>query len=262
MTHSLDAKAGPERFWISFADCKEFQPLHIRQWQSTPFDGGFEYVRVPSQEAEAVAGDLHKFAREIIRDSWEGCDGGDIIQELAVKHGLIKSEPFDPKVHGTSAECEPGDTWYTFSGPLASTPTIAPVAVSVKKLIWSSEPPYSVARPFTGLHYGTEVIWPENGKSFDYVMLSGPTVGTKRFASLSDAKAAAQSDYEARIRSAIIPAKPAGVVRQVRDMFDVEYHDDGRIASVGHASDGLRKIVTILDAALQGATDGVGLPEL
>lgn len=81
----------------------------------------------------------------------------------------------------------------------------------VKPLIWESEPPYSVARPFAGLHYATEVVWPENGKAFDYVMLSGPTVGAKRFASLSDAKAAAQADYEVRIISALasIPA-PSG----------------------------------------------------
>lgn len=45
-------------------------------------------------------------------------------------------------------------------------------------------------------------------------------------------------------------AQPVGTLQQVRDMFDVEYHDDGRIACVGHASDGLRKIVAVLDAAL------------
>jgi hypothetical protein len=43
----------PARLWMSFADCGEFQPLHIRQWQSTPFDGGFEYVLSASQEAAA-----------------------------------------------------------------------------------------------------------------------------------------------------------------------------------------------------------------
>lgn len=87
---------------------------------------------------------------------------------------------------------------------------VAAVPVGVKALEWASEPPYSVARPFSGLHYATETVWPEHGKSFDYVMLSGPTVGAKRFASLTDAKAAAQADYEARIRAALIaPAKPA-----------------------------------------------------
>jgi len=82
---------------------------------------------------------LEAFAREIIRDSWEGCDGGDIIQELAIKHGLIKGEPFDPKIHGTSSECEPGDNWYTFAGPLASPAPVAPVAVGVKSLTYGQK---------------------------------------------------------------------------------------------------------------------------
>ncbi|MER9937465.1 hypothetical protein [Mesorhizobium sp. M0088] len=80
----------------------------------------------------AVAPSLDAFSREIIRDSWEGCDGGDIIQELALKHGLIKGEPFDPAVHGLSSECQPGDTWYTFAGPLAkeaAAPSEEPVEI-------------------------------------------------------------------------------------------------------------------------------------
>lgn len=91
------------------------------------------------------------------------------------------------------------------------------VGVKIKPLGWSSEPPYSVARPFTGLHYATEVIWPENGKSFDYVMLSGPTVGSKRFASLSDAKADAQLDFETRIRSALLPSDSPALEAGVAD---------------------------------------------
>lgn len=82
-------------------------------------------------------------------------------------------------------------------------------AAKVKGLQWASEPPYRIARPFAGIHYATEVVWPENGKSFDYVMLSGPTVGTKRFSSLSDAQAAAQADFTSRILSAL-SSSPVG----------------------------------------------------
>jgi len=38
-------------------------------------------------------------------------------------------------------------------------------------------------------------------------------------------------------------------LRETRDQFEVEYRGD-RISCVGHASDGLRKVVGILDAAL------------
>jgi hypothetical protein len=49
----------PDHLWIWFADRDEGQPLHIRQWQSTPFGDGTEYVRAlsissRSGEAEAV----------------------------------------------------------------------------------------------------------------------------------------------------------------------------------------------------------------
>lgn len=39
-------------------------------------------------------------------------------------------------------------------------------------------------------------------------------------------------------------------MKKTRATFEVEYHKDGRVASVGHASDGLRKLVALLDAAL------------
>ncbi|MER9496329.1 hypothetical protein NKI86_31710, partial [Mesorhizobium sp. M0320] len=48
-------------------------------------------------------------------------------------------------------------------------------------------------------------------------------------------------------------------LREVRARFDVEYHDDGRVASVGHDSDGLRKIVSALDAALSKAKATPGI---
>jgi hypothetical protein len=39
------ADGAPQRLWISFADLGEFQPRHIRQWQSAPFGDGIEYIR-------------------------------------------------------------------------------------------------------------------------------------------------------------------------------------------------------------------------
>jgi len=57
-TPAMDEKGLPNRLWMSFADLGEFQPRHIRQWQSTPFEGGAEYVLrsslKASQEAEVV----------------------------------------------------------------------------------------------------------------------------------------------------------------------------------------------------------------
>lgn len=42
-------------------------------------------------------------------------------------------------------------------------------------------------------------------------------------------------------------------LRKVRSLLEVEYHDDGRVACVAHASGGLREVVTILDAAIAKA---------
>lgn len=60
---------------------------------------------------------LEAFAKELIRASWEGCDGGDIIQDAAEKHGLVKRVPFDPAVHVDSEGYgyEAGDPWFVFS---------------------------------------------------------------------------------------------------------------------------------------------------
>jgi hypothetical protein len=64
---------------------------------------------------------LDAFAKELIRASWEGCDGGDIIQEAAEKHGLIKRVPFDPAIH-TDVDgygYEKGAPWFVFTALLA-----------------------------------------------------------------------------------------------------------------------------------------------
>jgi hypothetical protein len=65
--------------------------------------------------------DLEAFAKELIRASWKGCDGGDIIQEVALKHRLIRLVGFDPKIHEdpTGGDMEPGDPWLVFNNQLA-----------------------------------------------------------------------------------------------------------------------------------------------
>jgi len=60
---------------------------------------------------------LVAFAKDLIRASWEGCDGGDIIQEAAEKHGLVKRIPFDPAIHRDvdGYGYEAGDPWFVFA---------------------------------------------------------------------------------------------------------------------------------------------------
>jgi hypothetical protein len=84
-----------------------------------------------------------------------------------------------------------------------ASPSSSPVSrgVRVKALEWSSEAPYSVARvPKLGLTYAIEAVWYQ--EIFQYVELSG---GSARghFPTVNEAKAAAQADYEARVRSAL-----------------------------------------------------------
>jgi hypothetical protein len=68
-------------------------------------------------------GKLEEFARTVMQTALEGSDmdGGEI-QELALKCGLIKGVPFDPKKHhGPGSEYfEPGDQWFVFDGHLRS----------------------------------------------------------------------------------------------------------------------------------------------
>jgi hypothetical protein len=70
-----------------------------------------------------------------------------------------------------------------------------PVSVEIKPLEWRSEAPYHVARVFGGI-YAVEA-W-DGG-----VTLSG-IPGRRDFKDIEAAKAAAQQDYETRIRSAIV----------------------------------------------------------
>ena len=63
---------------------------------------------------------LVAFAKEMIRLAWEGCDNSDIIQEAALKHGLLVETVFDPAKHSDPIGCaEEGCRWFIFAEPLA-----------------------------------------------------------------------------------------------------------------------------------------------
>jgi hypothetical protein len=64
---------------------------------------------------------LEAFARAMIRAFWDGCEGGDLIQEQAEKFGLIEQVAFDPEKHtDPTGYCEAGDPWFVFAGPLSA----------------------------------------------------------------------------------------------------------------------------------------------
>jgi hypothetical protein len=67
---------------------------------------------------------LKEFARARIREAWEGCENGDVVQDAAEKLGLIVPKPggFDPDQDGEDDEygAEPGDPWYVFADWLAT----------------------------------------------------------------------------------------------------------------------------------------------
>lgn len=83
----------------------------------------------------------------------------------------------------------------------APAPAPEPAEVAVKPLEWAWEPPYSIARVFGG-HYAYEVH--ETGCT-----LLGSFIGAKEVGTKEAAKAAAQADYEQRIRSALVAPAPA-----------------------------------------------------
>ena len=58
---------------------------------------------------------LRAFAKDVIQLAWDGSiDGGDV-QEIALKHNLIKPEIYDPARHG-DMEAVPGeDTIYVYT---------------------------------------------------------------------------------------------------------------------------------------------------
>jgi hypothetical protein len=93
------------------------------------------------------------------------------------------------------------------------------MTIKVKPLEWRPEPPYHVARVF-GNVYAVEA-W-DGGAT-----LSG--VGGRRdFNTLSEAKAAAQADYEARILSALAPQAGDNAEEQVAWLVKI-YSIDGAL---------------------------------
>ncbi|MCD1266904.1 hypothetical protein B5M44_22015 [Shinella sumterensis] len=107
------------------------------------------------------------------------------------------------------------------------------VEVAIKPLDWHAEPPYHVARMF-GNVYAVEA-W-DGG-----VTLSG--IGGRRdFKTVSEAKAAAQADYEQRIRSALVDVRVEPVAEIVEATTpsaqiicgrDILFYDDMRSLPVG-----------------------------
>lgn len=67
---------------------------------------------------------LRAFCREIIQSlAFDGGDGGDVVQDLAVKHGLLIETEYDPDKHGPNdVDAEAGEQWYVFSPLLAIPP--------------------------------------------------------------------------------------------------------------------------------------------
>lgn len=71
------------------------------------------------------AENLKQFARFLIRElAWEGSEDGEIVQEAAVKHGLIQRAPggYDPKKHGEGLDFDPGDELFEFADWMQSKP--------------------------------------------------------------------------------------------------------------------------------------------
>ena len=63
---------------------------------------------------------LAAFARQIIEYAFDGHDAdGGSIQALALAHGLLRQEVYDPEKHGPSLEAEPGDEWFVCVGAVA-----------------------------------------------------------------------------------------------------------------------------------------------
>lgn len=63
--------------------------------------------------------DLQKFARELLAESFDGgsFDSGDI-QDLALKYGLVRIEPYSPEVHSYYDAISEGDDYYCFNEAL------------------------------------------------------------------------------------------------------------------------------------------------
>ena len=71
---------------------------------------------------------LCRFAREIIGNSaFEGYDiGGDEVQDIAERLGLIVGCKYDPDRHGPSEYAEAGDPYYEFAPLLTRTSQVRP----------------------------------------------------------------------------------------------------------------------------------------
>ena len=63
---------------------------------------------------------LRQFARWVIEGG--SLDGGDV-QDMALRMGLLREEPYDPSKHGPNeVDAGPGDPWYVFTEVLDPQP--------------------------------------------------------------------------------------------------------------------------------------------
>lgn len=60
---------------------------------------------------------MRTFIRKFIGSVCWNIDGGDV-QGTAEEMGLLEPVAYDPDIHGEVEYAEPGDTIYTFAGPL------------------------------------------------------------------------------------------------------------------------------------------------
>lgn len=254
---------------------------------------------LPSQEAEAVAPTFSvtkalREAYEVLGKVSDAHDGDELAKSYCQCNSLTnpcivcgKPKFVDPAWLRRKIE-EDGDEGEIGAGfELFPAPTIAPVAVRVKALEWIER--VGVTDTFDAkTSIGNYIAaLTDDGQSFWFVVGLTRSNYTE---TLEAAKAAAQSDFDARIRSAIIPAKPAGVVEalapeekrgnfiavttdepQINNWHTAIYEDNykGILIAVcnqnGRYPWQVRAILAGLNAknetvaALQGATDGVGL---
>ncbi|MBP0440642.1 hypothetical protein [Tianweitania sediminis] len=72
--------------------------------------------KLTPSEVEALA----IFAARMIRECWEGCEGGEFIQEQAEELGLTERTVFDPSKHkDPMGYADAGDVWFVFTPWLA-----------------------------------------------------------------------------------------------------------------------------------------------
>ena len=168
--------------------------------------------------------DWEGFGRDLMENWPTGDIGGGELFEAALRNGLIREVPggYDPEQHiDAEGICpETGDPWYEYAfGPTRANLTPDPLlSVKVKPLVWDGfrAGPYwieveadGIAHLFCDYDRTDEGVEPIKG-------------GFLTLVSFDDLKAAAQADYEARIRSALEPDPQDARVRALVEALRAE----------------------------------------